>query len=174
MEVQKLAYLRPQVADAVAGPAHQTVQTQPREVSVAMLLKDKDHTFKAVITDYNHFVTMKERYLAFNDKKGRTDVPDATDFPSDVNEQRELVQELYAAMVDCGDLIDAQRQKRTRKRKADQITGDGEDEVTFTDSTHVRRVKEASNFEIELLSWGLLVSTYITSTQRVFFITAIN
>lgn len=159
-EVQRLAHLRPPPTPAEPDPLSMSRETQPQAVAVETLMRDRDHTFKSIITDYSHFLSVRDQYVGLNDKRGRTAVPDAVDFPIDVAGERKLVEELFGAMLDFGEVIDEQRQRRSKKRKAVDAAEDPEMEVSFTDSTHVRRVKEASNLEIELLAWDLVVSNW--------------
>lgn len=156
-EVHRFAHLRPEAAVAVIDQHQMAQETQPQAMTFETLLQDKDHSFKAIIVDYNHYLAMKDQYVALNDKKGKTAVPDVTDFPADPVSQRRLVEELFAAILNFGNVIDGQRQKRVNKRKTGNVPEAAEEEVHFADSTHVRRVKEASNLEIELLSWELVV-----------------
>jgi len=160
-EVNRFAHLRPEATVAAIDRRSMDQETQPQAMTFETLLQDKDHSFKAIIVDYNHYLAMRDQYVALNDKKGKTAVPDVTNFPADPASQRELVEELFAAILDFDNVIDGQRQKRVNKRKTGNVPEEAEEEVRFADSTHVRRVKEASNLEIELLSWELVVRIWL-------------
>lgn len=100
--------------------------------------------------------------MSLNDKKGRTNVPAATDFPADFAGQSELVRRLFVAMTDIESAIDDTRQKRkSNKRKAGELEDEEEEpqgDAGTADSTHVARIKNAANLEIEIACWDTLVS----------------
>ena len=114
-----------------------------------------------MISNFDHYLEVKERYVTLNDKVGKAFVPDAEDFPEDVASQQRLVKELFNAMLEFDELIDEKRQLRAKKRKISETAGEEEGGTSrFEESTHVRRVREASNLEIELLCWELLVGIF--------------
>jgi hypothetical protein len=127
------------------------------------MMKYHDGKFRGLINNATHFKRVREVYYSLNDQKGRTYVEHASEFPSDLSGQVKLVEELFNAMLNFDDFIDEPRQKRRKRRKMNQDAEEEEDnDNSVTDSTHVRRVRQASDLEIELLAWELLVSCHLT------------
>lgn len=129
------------------------------DVALEDMLKIRSHTFKGLVRDLGHFSALKTEYERLNNKKDNTDVPDCDDFPQDLDDQRSLVRELFEAMVDFSEIVEEPRLvRKNKKRQHSELENEDSSLAEYRDNTHVKRVKESSDVEIELLAWNLLVS----------------
>ncbi|KAB5578498.1 hypothetical protein GE09DRAFT_1052521 [Coniochaeta sp. 2T2.1] len=114
----------------------------------------KAFAFTPVVEEVaRHALALDDDYQALNDTKG---LQKCGDFPTTLEEKKDLVRELYDAMRDCSDKIDNTPAKRG-KRKADGRAGaSGTAHEEPHGNAQVRRVQEAPNVVLEILCWKLL------------------
>ena len=110
------------------------VQSALQEVpppDIAQLLSNKDHKWSGIVRDFEHCQELTRQYVSISDKTGRADVPISNDFPEDKTAQKELVRQLFEAILEV--------------------------DPTAAGHMHTKRIQNLSNFEVELLAWELLV-----------------
>ena len=110
------------------------VQSAPQEVplpSIVQLLSNKDHRWSGIVRDFEHCQELTRQYVSISDKTGRANVPISNDFPEDKTAQKELVRQLFEAILEV--------------------------DPTVAGHMHTKRIQNLSNFEVELLAWELLV-----------------
>lgn len=133
----QLPLLMPTLPTASSGAP---LATMPRT-------RDHNHNYQYIRTEA-HAVALWSEYNALNNKRGKTaGVPDSVDYPHDAATQLAKVGELVQATMDLTHMIDKQTKSR-RKDAAGQLI----------DSARIRRIKAATNVEIELGCWKLFVS----------------
>jgi len=112
-------------------------------------------------------MAVKAEYTKSNNREGNAAA--VSDFPhNDLEAQRELVKEIYEAIVDVSNVMDAQRRKRgaprgikrhrTQNGSAD-VEHDSEDDSSdvYGPNHQVRRAQNLSIVQGEILAWQLLV-----------------
>jgi hypothetical protein len=154
-ELELLRHLRP------AGIPQLPVLA-PSSPPLEEMLQSQTRKYQRIFRGFDHQQAAKEDYDRLNDKKKAAAVPDCQDFPNDVEDQHKLVEELFDAILDFSQVEEKPRLlvKRPKKRKASEL----EDEQTenearqWTDNTHVKRIKQAKDVEVQFIAWNLLVS----------------
>lgn len=156
VELESVEYLRP-------------LDTQPlpplaADDTLDDLLRVQTRKYQPIFRNFDHEKAVKEEYDHLNDKRKAADVPDCADFPDDEASQHRLVEELFNAILDSTEAEELPRlvNKKGKKRKASEMDGEHsaaqDDDRQWTENTYVKRVKSASDIEIQFIAWNLLVS----------------
>jgi hypothetical protein len=104
--------------------------------NVDELLEQRDHKWSGIVEDYDHCRALAKQYMALNDKKAKP--ADRDEFPEDRELQKELVRELFEAILDFSDVIDG---KGTAKNK-----GNGKNDAFANDDNEH---EEKANVKVE-------------------------
>ncbi|KAB5576621.1 hypothetical protein GE09DRAFT_1185294 [Coniochaeta sp. 2T2.1] len=130
------------------------------------MLQSKTREYKPLFRGLDHAQAVREAYDRLNDKKRAANVPDANDFPTEPHELHNRAKELFDAILDFSDAEEKPRLvvKKTKKRKASEMEDNGDDgddypdngNREFTENTAWKRIRNASDVEINLLAWNLL------------------
>lgn len=140
------------------------------EKPLEQLLQSKTRKYHPIFRGFSHQHAVKEAYDQLNDKKKAAAVSGCLDFPdNDIERQHKLAEELFDAILDCSNAEEKPRllaAKKSRKRKASELEDENEGEDgdpdnagsrEWVDNTHVKRIKAASDVEIQFIAWNLLV-----------------
>lgn len=106
-------------------------------VTQLMGLRDQS-TNLHLVKDLNRALQLHKELYAMNNK---TEAPPVDDFPTSPEEIKKLVSQVFSAMTNYDTIVE-------------KVDGD-----------RVKRVKEMSNLELEVLSWKVLVSGNLSSLQ---------
>lgn len=140
------------------------------ETPLEQMLESKTGRYQPIFRGFSHQHALKDAYDRLNDKKKAAAVSDCLDFPhNNIESQHKLAEELFDAILDCSSAEEKPRllaAKKSRKRKASVLEGQDEGEDSdpgnaepreWVDNTHVKRIKAASDVEIQFIAWNLLV-----------------
>ena len=164
--------------DAVVAEFEALMNRRPRDIESlppiltdSLPLQDLLHAqstrqYQRIFRSFEHQQAVKDEYDRLNDEGA----PACDDLPTDIEGQHKLVEELFYAIIN-NDFAEEQPRllvKKSRKRKASDLedeTGDHEPKDNepecrqWVENTYVKRIRMATDVEIQFLAWNLLVSS---------------
>lgn len=130
------------------------------DAQVRQLMAQNGQDWRGIIATHEQYQGYKAAYTSV---KNRVPEANVQVMPPNDPSFLPLVQRVYAALVDCTDLIEnprlvPQSKKRKLSQHGDEPQNGHEQEPEFVDCVAVARTKELRSLEVELLSWQIVVS----------------